>query len=409
MGWYMIKKTLLDTGLQTGAKALTSILGLVVVRQLVIKLGLAEYGVFVLLSSTYLIWDVLADFGTKIIGVKEAMGGENREKTFAEIFVLRLILCLIVLVLGGIFAIYNPLLIDHRGVALFALGMVLLTSLAGYFEMLCQAEGKLQVKSLVDVLFSALFFIWLVTAGQTTSLWVVYLAYMTARVVSIGVGFAVLGKKLFGLKPGRIDLGQVWKLFLLCVPMGLYHLIFVAYDRNIDTWLLSYFWGKEAVASYGVAYKVYSNLVLPAAFFMNSIFPKLSSEVEAIKKKKVVYSSAPWLMFMAIGLIVVSLVMSPVLMAFMIPARSTEAAGLLRILSFTLIFSYANHLLGFYLLSAAKNGQKKLLFVGAIGLCLNIILNLIIIPILGDKGAALVTVSTEALVTASLLWLFLRQ
>ncbi len=281
----MIKKTLFDTGIQTGAKVLTSLLGLIVVRQLVIKLGLAEYGVFVLLSSTYLIWDVLSDFGTKIIGVKEALAGKNQAKSFAEFFILRLILSMIVLAVGGIFACFNPLLTDYRGVALFALGMVVLTSWAGYFEMLCQAREKLHIKSLVDVVFSGLFFIWIMFVRET-NLWMIYFVYMVARVLSIVLGMALLDKKLAWPRLEKIDRGRLWGLFLLCVPMGLYHLVFVAYDRSVDTWILSYFWGKEIVASYGVAYKVYSSLVLPAYFFMNSVFPRLSAESEDGKKRK---------------------------------------------------------------------------------------------------------------------------
>jgi O-antigen/teichoic acid export membrane protein len=254
--------------------------------------------------------------------------------------------------------------------------------------------------------FSGLFFIWIMFVRET-NLWMIYFVYMVARVLSIVLGMALLDKKLAWPRLEKIDRGRLWGLFLLCVPMGLYHLVFVAYDRSVDTWILSYFWGKEIVASYGVAYKVYSSLVLPAYFFMNSVFPRLSSESEEKKKRRVVIQAAPWLIFMALGLIVVTMVLSPALMSFMIPGRPLEATGLLRILSFALIFSYANHLLGFFLLS--KNGQKRLLSIGVLGLCLNIIFNYLTIPSMGASGAAWVTVGTEALMTLFLLGIFLRR
>jgi len=366
-------------------------------------LGLEDYGIFTLLTSTYLILDVLADFGTKMIGVRELAASNDRPKLLGKILILRLGLALLVTLVGLVFVGLNPLLENYKQVAIFALSMIFLTSLAGYVEMICQVRQRLVFKSLGEVLFSLLFFVWIIQVG-TIGLLDVYMAYVVARIVSLAMVWGLLATNN-PITLQKIPALELKKLLMLAVPMGLYNLLFTAYDRSVDTWTLGYFWGKDSVAVYGVAYKVYVNLVLPAYFFMNSVFPRLSA-ARGLEKQAVVKRIAPWLILGALFVIVVTWIGSPLLMAFMIPQAKEQATELLRILSITLFFSYLNHLFGYFVISV--NQQKRLLFLGLIGLIVNVAGNLTFIPLFGVKAAAVVTILTEATMSLGL-FIFFRK
>ncbi len=398
----MIKQTLFDTGVQTFGKIVTALLGLLGVKILVLKLGLSEYGIFTVLSSAYLIFDVLADFGTKMIGVREMAVSKDRSSLLGKILVLRLFLVGLVLILGIGFVYINPLLIEHREVAIFALSMVILTSLAGYVEMMCMVKQKLLIKSFGEILFSGFFFAWIWGVGKI-GLMEVYMAYVVARIVSLFFVWCLIFKSE-EIKFENIKIVELKKILSLALPMGLYGLLFTAYDRSVDTWALGYFWNKDVVGVYGVAYKVYINLVLPAYFFMNSVFPRLSLDPN---KKNVVAKTVPWLFFGSIALIFFVWMISSTLMFFMIPQAFLEATSLLRVLSIALVFSYLNHLFGYFVISVNK--QKELLKLGLVGLFFNLFANLVFIPIYGSMAAAVVTILTEACMTLGLLYFFFKK
>jgi Na+-driven multidrug efflux pump len=61
-------------------------------------------------------------------------------------------------------------------------------------------------------------------------------------------------------------------------------------------------------------------------------------------------------------------------------------------------------MLGFFLI--AKGQPMRLLFLGAIGLSVNIVCNFILIPRLGAPGGAWATVATEASMCAGLIILY---
>jgi len=71
----------------------------------------------------------------------------------------------------------------------------------------------------------------------------------------------------------------------------------------------------------------------------------------------------------------------------------TNATGALQILIWTLIFIFLNGLLGNTLV--AINQQKRLTYIMGGGAILNIVLNMLLIPLLSYKGAAISTVVTE--------------
>lgn len=398
----MIKETAFNTIVQVLAKLIAAAVSFLVIKHLVAGLGLDQYGIFTLLGSAYLLFDVLADFGTKTIAVREMMSSTSGDKTLNNLIALRFILSVLVFCIGSFFVILNPTLLGFRLVAWVALSMLLFTSLAGTLEFVCQVRGKMAIKSGIDIIFS-LGNLLLLLGPINQKLVLVYSVYLLSRILSLLIGF--------GIVPIRFNFSflekkEIKRLWWSALPMGLYMLLFTAYDRSVDTWLINHFWSKESVAMYGVAYKIYSNLVLPAYFFMNSVFPRLSLGEET-DKKMIVKKMLPWLMLGCLVVVCTTWLCSGWIMKMIIPDRALTTAAILNVLALALIFSYMNHMFGFFLV--ARGQPARLLVLGALGLFTNILLNFLLVPTWGAFGGAWATVGTESLMSVGLLVLYQKR
>ena len=170
-------------------------------------------------------------------------------------------------------------------------------------------------------------------------------------------------------------------------PMGVYMLIFTGYDRAIDSLMIDKFIGIKEVAFYGLAYKIYSNMVQPAYYFVNSIFPILSGKSE---NKRSLFKWSTWIILGALMVLIpLAYLLAPLMIKILAGSGFEPSVIVLRILLIPLFFSYINHLFGFTLI--AKGGQKQILILGLITLVVNFIGNLLMIPRFGIIGAAWVT------------------
>lgn len=374
----------------------TGLVGLVVTSILTRKLGTAIYGQYTLITSVFIFLDSLADFGTRIIGVRELSNAEDKTKRqddWSQWVWLRLLMTTLAY-LVGLVLIYNFKSFETvRLEALVALTMIWFTSLAGSLEIVWQTILRMEMKVAIEVLFPIIFLILLWGWREEVDLLWVFGGYLVARIISLGVGWRVFTdisgiNKVDGLKKGRI-----WEFMKMSWPMGLYLLVFTTYDRAIDSLMIDRFVGIKEVAWYGLAYKIYGYLLQPAYFFVGSLFPLLSSKME--KKRELFKISG--------GILLLGLVIVTPLLYFLTPMIIQVLGGsgfeptvpVLRWLLLAMGCSYFGHLVGFTLIS--KNGQMEMLKYGIMTLVFNTLANLWVIPRYGIIGAAIVTVATEAL------------
>lgn len=401
----MLRKPIVNTGFQILGKVVTVGLSLITTAVLTRKLGLEVYGNYLLITSVWLLLDAAADFGSRVIGVREAAleTGEKKNWVYVQITWFRLITALIGLVIGlGIIWWWSGF--DGIEVeALVALLMIGLTSMVGSLEIIFQTEMKMGWKVWMDILFPLLFTAALLITEEINLLWVCGV-YLVVRVVSLGIGLSLVGKIVGKIKLWRLDIKYLGRFVKLTWPMGLYMILFSGYDRAVDSALIKGLIGAGDLAFYGLAYKIYGNLVQPAYFLINSVFPLMSRKDG--NKKSLFWQTAG---LMLTGAVVVGLVtygLSPWIIKVLGGEGYEPAIRVLRILILAMVASYMGHLVGFTLI--AKGGQKQMLMIGISSLTINIVGNLIFIPRLGINGAAWVTVATE--IVASLLMIgFLKR
>ena len=188
----------------------------------------------------------------------------------------------------------------------------------------------------------------------------------------------------------KLDKTLLKRLLIESWPMGLYLLLFTGYDKAIDSLLIQHYWGVAQVAWYGLAYKIYSNLIMPAYFFMASVFPLLSKHEE----QREVYNKSRFIL-LAMILAGAPLIYFGAPLAVQVLSRNEYLAsiGILRILIVALFFSYLNHLNGFWLISRGK--QRFMLKLGLVVILVNILGNVLFIPRFGMVAGAWMTVVSE--------------
>ena len=401
----MLKTPLLNTLVQILGKVVMVGISLLTTGLLTRNLGVKVYGDFILITSLLIFFDTLADFGSKIIGVREAakeLWEKEKIRVWSNIAVIRILMAVTSFGLGLIFIFNWQDLAMVRIEAIVAFLMIMLTSVAGSLEVIWQTRQKMGEKVMVEILFPTVFLIGFIYLGNNLGLVGVFYLYLLARILTLILGIIRL-QKYFNFE--FIDKYLMLNLLKMSLPMGLYLLLFTAYDRAIDAVMISRFLGKPEVAMYGLAYKIYGALLSPAYFLMNSIFPILSSKGSG---KKVLFGKSLLIMVvMALGIISGIEILAPWVINILGGAEFGGSIPVLRLLILAVFFSYLGHLMGFGLI--AKNGQKEMVFLGIIVLIFNFVGNLWAIPRLGMMGAAGVTVASEAIATVLMGFFLLKK
>lgn len=388
-----MKIPLLNTLVQILGKLIMLLISLVTTGMLTRGLGVKIYGDFILLTSMLILFDGLADMGTRIIGVREASRQESlveKRRIWINMAILRIILAVLSWVSALIIVCLWVNLRQIWESAVLGFSMIVFTSIAGSLEIVWQTEQKMHKKVIVEVLFPTLFLVGFIQLGTKTNLSGVMGLYLVARIVTLILGWQQAGIRI---EKKIIERALIKKLLMASLPMGLYLLVFSAYDRAIDSVMISKFLGQAQVAWYGLAYKIYGALLLPAYFLVSSIFPIISSKIAG--KRRIFWMSAGLLFWGAVTVIVTVELGASLMVGILGGDQFLPAVGVLRLLIIAALFSYFGHLIGFSLIS--KNGQKEMLKLGIVVLVFNLGSNLWAIPRFGVMGAAGVTIATEAL------------
>lgn len=393
----MLKGPIISTLIQVLGKGVMVLISLLTTSVLTRKLGPGQYGAFTLVGSVFILLDSLADFGTKIIGVREASNAdsEGKRKIFVQMVYLRMITTLFAFIVGIIFIFNWSGFALIRTESLIALSMMWFTTLAGSLEIIFQTKLRLDLKVIIDICFPLIFLLILLFGfgGEITLYWV-FSFYLIARILSLAIGFGLTGKILkLKVNLQKADWKFIKKLLIESWPMGIYLIVFASYDRAVDSMMIEKYLGIKEVAWYGLAYKIYSNLVQPSYYFVASIFPMLSSKMEGKRK---LFMTSLILMTVAVMLVMPLIyVLAPWIINVLAGSGYESSVGVLRILLVALFFAYIEHLVGFALIS--KGGQKQLLSFGVVALIFNVGMNLWTIPRYGIYGAAWTTAGTEGI------------
>lgn len=268
-------------------------------------------------------------------------------------------------------------------------------ALSSIFYSIFQSFEKMEFQSVATILNSVVMLIGTLLAIYFGLDVIAFaMVYLIANGVNLIYNFLVYSWK-FHLPKIAVDLG-FWKPTIKeALPLSITS-IFSMMIFRVDTVILSIMKGAEAVGFYNAAYRLMEALIFFPAVYTTSIFPVFSAlYVSSQKPLKSAYEkSFKYLTILSLPIAVGTTLLADQIILLIFKSAYIPSILTLQIVIWVLPFTFVNYILGSLLTS--MNRQYTVLKITIICLAMNIMMNIILIPIYSYLGAAFVTVITDA-------------
>jgi O-antigen/teichoic acid export membrane protein len=374
-----------------GSSLLLAALGAIAVRLITVRVGPAHYGFFVISLTFVGTVMLLTDLGiTSITGRDIAQSPKDAADVLGQNLGLRLVLSglIVPLVIVAGVLLYHPSSLRWC-IALVALSLpfnILLTLSLSYYSASIRnylASGILLLQQVIYVGGVAIALAnGLGIIGCSTS-------YLISTVVASLIAFFAVRREV-RYRP-LFDVRRWRQILALSASLGAIQLINLLYLKA-DTLLLSKMASARAVGYYGVAYN-FTNVVLVVPMLVSqSVMPLLATstgERFASLVRRMEHSLA----VLGVASVMITILFAHQAIAILAGHHFQGAATPLKLLALSCYFSFLCTALGYA--AVACNRHHRMIIVSAVGLVLNVGLNLAFIPRYGINGAASATLISE--------------
>lgn len=356
-------------------------------------LGATNFGRINFAQAVVLYFMLISNLGLTIVGVRGVARDQNSLDDYANnIITLRLTLALISY---GLLLVFTALIRKSLEVKYLIIiyGFTLFSS-ALLVEWLFQGIEKMEFIGISRILDKA-FYAGLVFLLIKSSKQVLLIPYLWLIGSVVGAGFLVyIFIRRFGKIILRFDF-PFWKnLIRQALPMGAAFIMIQIY-YNFGTVMLGFMKGDEVVGWYNAAYKIVLFVWAFIPLFVNVIFPLMSKYYKESPEKLriLILSSTKLSSVIALPLGVGGVVLAKPIMGFLYGGNFDNGIVGFQILIWTVVIicvrcAYEQSFL-------ACDAERRYMFGVLLGALTNIGLNLILIPYLSLKGAAIAAVISE--------------
>jgi O-antigen/teichoic acid export membrane protein len=388
---FSVKSIALNTLAQYFSRFGTIMISLVGTSILTRSLGSDGYGRFGLITTLAIFFVTLADWGTHATAVREASRENDPSSVFSNSWGLRAILAILTTLLYLILVNFYPGFDSFRKEAMLASPLIIILSLRTSGLIIHQTFSRLYIPAAAELLGSLAYLLVLLFLWKTSQISLI--SVLAGVVVGSLINMALTVLSLnHPLNISYISRPKINSLLMQAVAMGGYLFLFSMYNR-VDTYILQYFHGDGATGVYLLSYKIHENVVLLAAYLMNSLYPLISKSTDAAKE---IYNKFFLIFIISAGLVILlGQIFSPFLVGVLGGNEFRDSVPVLRILIVATGISFLNHLLGYTLIAVRE--QNLAFKFAALSLIVNVSLNIILIPHYSFYAAAFVTILTELL------------
>ncbi len=388
----LIKNTLV----QMAAQAVSLLIGLATSVVLSRYLGVERFGQFNYIFAFSYFFLSINDFGVNTIVVREiSKQRERAEEIIGAMLSFKVLMSLIVVLATWVVIWLMKFSEDLRnGLYVFALilPIIALQLPAVIFQVLFKAEYP----AIIGIFNRCMGFLLLMGA-----VWMGYglVAMACALLLAEFVSMLITLKyaRRFVKPIWRFD-PKLWKEVLSSsIPLGIAG-FFVALINRVDFIMLERMTDLHQVGLYSAAYKVTNLLEMFPLMVMGTIYPLMSQYAgEDLGRLRVLYKrSVFYLGLVALPMGLGITLLAPVIIRLLFGAQFFGAGRGLMVLVWSTVFLYLALSGGNLLISMAKENVNLLIL--ALGVVVNIGLNVLWIPIMGFVGAALSTVITYSII-----------
>jgi O-antigen/teichoic acid export membrane protein len=358
-------------------------------------LGAEDLGVLSFALSFTLIIGLLGDLGLSSLMTREVSRNQSlAPKYLGNIFFIKVLLAIVTF--GVVIAATNILGYSEQTIKVVYLITLsnIATSFTQTFNSIFQAFERFEYQSIGMVLNSALMLIGIFFAiKQNFDLIYFAFVYLIVSVILLVYSFTFCLWK-FAIPSLKID-WNFWKQTILeSMPFWL-NSVFVIIYFKIDMVMLSTMDGDAVVGWYAASYRLIDSLGFIPAVLMSTMYP-VFSKLHVSSKDSLEFAfrkSFKILVIIAIPIGIGTTILAEKIIILIYSVEYAPSVIALQVLIWASVLSFINFTPATYLTSTNK--QRTLMIFTFLGAILNIILNLILIPLFSYNGAAVATVITE--------------
>jgi O-antigen/teichoic acid export membrane protein len=402
----LASRTLRNSALVVGARALAKLAVFIVVVLLWRHLGADNYGRFAAMIVYVTLVGVVADLGLQTVFIRDASRDRSAfTRYLANLLSARLLLSLVaLLILAVALRLLSPTLFPYT---LAAFALLLTTSYSSLLRAVFYIRGRLGYEAIAIVAESIVLLALTVVAINRRATWDAFLwVYTVSYLFTCLFAFAVLRWRWHERVGVRLEPVFVRRLLLAGLPLALGFTITTVYAQ-LDIVLLQLFKNFQMVGWYSAANKYIDAVAWVPQSAMGVVFPALSLLGASDRRRLAFAYEKSFKMLALLGLpLAVGLgVMAGPIVHF---TRGFEQSiPALQILAPSVVLLFVNN--AFIYTLTAINRQLDFTRLALFTLAVNLLLNLILIPPYGYLGAAAASTATEVALFTGGWWLLRRQ
>jgi O-antigen/teichoic acid export membrane protein len=402
----LASKTLRNSMLVVGARAVAKLAVFVVVVLLWRHLGADHYGRFATMIVYVTLVGIIADLGLQTVFIRDA----SRDRTvfsryLGNLLSARLLLSLVGLViLAAALRLLSPALFPYT---LPAFVLLLTTSYSSLLRAVFYIRGRLGYEAIAIVAESLLLLGLTIVAIEQRATWDAFLwVYAVSYLFTCLFAFGVIRWRWHDRVTVRLDRAFVRRLLAAGLPLALAFTVTTVYAQ-LDIVLLQLFKNFQVVGWYSAANKYIDAVAWVPQSAMGAVFPALSLLAAGDRRRLVFAYEKSYKMLAILGL--------PLAVGLGVTADAVvhvtngfeQSIPALRILAPSVALLFVNN--AFIYTLTAINRQLDFTRLALFTLVVNLVLNLVLIPPYGYLGAAAASTITEVALFAGGWWLLRRH
>lgn len=383
-----------NTGVIIIGDFICKLISLVVVIYLARYLGSSGFGKYSFIFAYVSFFRILTDLGIDTIIVREV----SRDTSIKDIYIGNAII--MKAFLSMLAFVSSILVISALGYPLLTRELVFIYSITLLFAAssplgdMFQVNLKMEYATLIRIatqILSAVFIFWVIFTNKGLVDLFVYLVLSAL----LGVILAIYYSKQFVKPKFEVDLG-IWRMILgESWPLAL-NAVFITLFLRIDVVMLSKMVGDSAVGLYSAAVNLSEAFNIIPIAFMISLFPLMSQYFKTSKEslKKSYDLSFKYLVSIIIPIAVGTSILTEPIILSVYGSKFLPSASVLGFLIWATVFTFAG--IVHYNLLISADQQRLAFLLTSTSAILNVILNIILIPIYGFVGAGIATLISYA-------------
>ena len=377
------------------SQVIARLIQLVIFVYLARSLGKEDFGIFSFGFAFALLFAMIVDFGLNLLLVREISRNKSLASRYlSNAMMIKIFLAIITLIFANLFLNIMNYSQETKIVAYIMLAFALIQSFTELYLSIFRAFERMYYDALIKalrtiLLLAAIFYLIINGYGLIASSLAFLLTEIIILLISALVTYYKFVKAHFELdyKFSRDLIKESFSFFL--------SVIFTTFYMYINQIMISKFYSTTEVGVYSVAANIVIMLIFIPQMYGNSIYPVLSRFYVSSKKSlKFAYEkSLKYMIIIGLPIALGIYILAEKIILFLYGEEYLESAIVLSILCGYLFLKFLNPMTGYALMAINRQGSR--LFSQGLSALLNIILNLILIPVYGLVGAAIATLITE--------------